>query len=743
MSSRAGRIVLIAAILAVSPCAAAYGGNTYINDIANVEVSEPNCTSFDINVSQASGGSATLTLRVYDVDEESGELDEVRLNGVLLGFLSGTDNTWSTTTFDVTNVVQYGTANTVQICIDPGGGESTTWVAEIDWGQILVDGGSAEDAEIVSLSADGEWDAIVVTTMITASKADTFRLEINLLDGGENKDIATDTFTLSAGATVPRANTVALPDEPPAGDSFTIEANLFNDTTGVQQSVETTTWQSASFPPTDIQISDDHVDEMLPAGAIVGVLSATDVDSTSHAFALVGGDVSAFAVDDDELLTATALDYETLDTYNLLIQAEDSEQNTYSKWVTLFVDNVNEIPVAVDDEATVQEGGSVLVLVTSNDTDPDGDPLEAFVATLPSHGIAIAAGGGIRYTPQEQYAGPDAFGYSVRDPSGATAQASVAITVQHVNHPPTADAGRSIHGYVGEPIRLNAGFSSDPDVGDTLQYRWDLNEDGVYDTDWLSTPLYTATYDEPFLGIVTLEVRDLMQGQPTGERSVDTTIARIDSVQSLVVFAYEDVDGDGAPSSTEPGIPDVEVVIGEAVVVTDVTGYAAMDLDSGTWDVSLTADALAALESRAFSVPVPAVEVLVGNGDRATVAFACIKTSTRLKGIVYVDENASGGYDEADRPVSDVVVLLDGDEENPRRTDETGAFTFLTVPFGAHSVLISTIPETDDAARLSLLVPVVLERTGKNELLIAWPYDLGPSEGFLQIDVEKEQRSGG
>jgi len=719
---------------------AAYGGNTYISDIANVEVSEPNCMSFNIEVTQMSGDSATLTLRVYDVDEETGELDEVYLNGVYLGYLTGTNNTWSTTTFDATNIVQYGTQNTVQICIDPGGGESTTWVAEINWGQILVDGGSAEDVHIVSLSADGEWNAIGVSTTITASSSNTFRLEINLLDdSGNNKDIETDTFTLSAGATTTRTNTVQLPSEPTAGETFTIEANLFNNTTAVQQDVETTTWQSAASPPTDIQISSEHVDENLPTGTVVGVLDAIDDDSSDHTFSLIGGDVDVFAILGSDLRTTTPLDYEENASYDLLVEAEDPDENTYSRWIRISVDDVNESPLAINDAASVDEGESVDVPVLSNDTDPDGDTLEISAVGAPAHGTAVVDGVIVRYTPQTRYEGEDAFNYTVRDPSGLTAQASVTITVEHVNHPPTADAGSPIHGFVGDVIQLNAVFSSDPDLGDLLQYRWDLDEDGVYDTDWLSSPLHGATYDAPFTGVITLQVRDVADGKPSGETAVDTIIARIDAIESIVVSAYEDVDGSGTPSDDEPRFADLEFDVAAEIVRTDATGYAAVERPLGTWDVSLTRAAVVSLESRAFSVPVDSETVVVTEGSPALVEFAVIKTATRLQGVVYVDTDDTGTYDEADRPVANLIVFLDGEEESAQITDEEGTFTFYSVPFGAHSLLVSATPETDDEAPPSLLVPVVLSRTAGNEVYVAWPYDLGPSEGFLKIDVEKGQ----
>jgi hypothetical protein len=56
---------------------------------------------------------------------------------------------------------------------------------------------------------------------------------------------------------------------------------------------------------------------------------------------------------------------------------------------------------------------------------------------------------------------------------------------------PTADAGGPYVGYEGTPILLDASGSVDPN-GDALQFRWDFDNDGTYDTDWSDDP--TAQY---------------------------------------------------------------------------------------------------------------------------------------------------------------------------------------------------------------------------------------------------------
>src|SRR5262245_28447523 len=75
------------------------------------------------------------------------------------------------------------------------------------------------------------------------------------------------------------------------------------------------------------------------------------------------------------------------------------------------------------------------------------------------------------------------------------------------NAPPTANPGGPYVVAEGSPITFNAGGSTDPD-GNTLQFRWDFNGDGVWDTVRSTTPTATATFPNDSPRAVGLEVFD-------------------------------------------------------------------------------------------------------------------------------------------------------------------------------------------------------------------------------------------
>ncbi len=80
------------------------------------------------------------------------------------------------------------------------------------------------------------------------------------------------------------------------------------------------------------------------------------------------------------------------------------------------------------------------------------------------------------------------------------------ILIKMKNYPPVALI-KEIHGIVGKPVVFDASPSYDPN-GDRLYYRWDFDNDGVYDTKWLRNAKVEHVYYEPYDGYVKLKVSD-------------------------------------------------------------------------------------------------------------------------------------------------------------------------------------------------------------------------------------------
>ena len=93
----------------------------------------------------------------------------------------------------------------------------------------------------------------------------------------------------------------------------------------------------------------------------------------------------------------------------------------------------NQPPVAADDAAAVNAGGSIAIPVLANDADPDG-PLPLTGVTIVAQGTGTAAldpaTGAVIYTPAPNFLGDDAFTYLVTDTGGLSSNvATVSVRV--------------------------------------------------------------------------------------------------------------------------------------------------------------------------------------------------------------------------------------------------------------------------------------------------------------------------
>jgi hypothetical protein len=111
--------------------------------------------------------------------------------------------------------------------------------------------------------------------------------------------------------------------------------------------------------------------------------------------------------------------------------------------------------VAADDGASTAFGTPVTITPLANDSDPDGDPLAITAVTQGANGrVVLNADGTLGYTPDAGFSGLDRFSYTVADPFGGSASASVTVAVQASPDAPVAaaDAAETIW---GTPVTLD------------------------------------------------------------------------------------------------------------------------------------------------------------------------------------------------------------------------------------------------------------------------------------------------
>ncbi|MHA2022009.1 MAG: tandem-95 repeat protein, partial [Candidatus Thorarchaeota archaeon] len=110
--------------------------------------------------------------------------------------------------------------------------------------------------------------------------------------------------------------------------------------------------------------------------------------------------------------------------------------------VTIFVNSVNDAPIANDDAYTTTEDTLLRVLllgVIENDFDADGDPLMIATVLDPSHGLlTMYPNGSFTYLPNPNWFGIDTFEYAITDGTADSNFAIVTIEVLPVNDVPVA-----------------------------------------------------------------------------------------------------------------------------------------------------------------------------------------------------------------------------------------------------------------------------------------------------------------
>ena len=248
---------------------------------------------FLVNVPALPTQSAQLTVRAFDVDEEQGQIDLVSFNACLLGKLTGANNVDSTTVYQVPlNCIVTGN-NRVTVDIDTSG-DSTAWVVRVDWAQLLLDGGAADQGDITGIritgySIGGGNVTINTSTTVQAIAGGNYRMEVGIIDpAGNSASVLEQNFTATAGQTVTITQSPTYPLNGATG-TYTVQAQLFHENGSgfyVQQNIDTLQFNhTQNLGPTDTD-GDGIVDAIESLTADTdgdGTLDYLDVDSDNDA----------------------------------------------------------------------------------------------------------------------------------------------------------------------------------------------------------------------------------------------------------------------------------------------------------------------------------------------------------------------------------------------------------------------------------------------------------------------------
>ena len=210
--------------------------------------------------------------------------------------------------------------------------------------------------------------------------------------------------------------------------------------------------------PIDLTLNDNAIDENLPAGTIVGTLSATDTAGNTLTYMLTDDADGLFAVDPQTgvIVATQSLNHEAQGSYTIAAQVTDQSGLSTTQSFTITVGDVNEAPVAVNDNAAINEdatSGNLWATLLANDSDVDaGDSFSiSAVNASNTRGSVIfdAATHTLHYVADHDdfdYLAPgatttDSFTYTITDSGGLTSTATATFTVKGIADGVTINGG--------------------------------------------------------------------------------------------------------------------------------------------------------------------------------------------------------------------------------------------------------------------------------------------------------------
>ena len=153
-----------------------------------------------------------------------------------------------------------------------------------------------------------------------------------------------------------------------------------------------------------------------------GNFDATDVDGDELTYEHTAPANGSLEVSGDSFTYTPDSGFSGEDSFEYTAKDPSGAESSAIVMITV----VNNTPIA--NTVTLSTDIDTAVSGSFNATDPDGDEL-AFENTSPASGSLTVSGTSFTYTPNAGFTGSDSFQYTVTDPYGASATASVQITV--------------------------------------------------------------------------------------------------------------------------------------------------------------------------------------------------------------------------------------------------------------------------------------------------------------------------
>jgi len=223
----------------------------------------------------------------------------------------------------------------------------------------------------------------------------------------------------------------------PTNDYSGPDAFTFKTSDGALESAEATVAITVN-PVNDAPVADNQSVTNAEDQAFDIILSGADLEGNPITFQVVGGPGFGAVGEIQTNVVRYTPDADFYGEDSIRFVANDGALSSATATVTITVLPVNDAPVSDAQSLSVEEDGSLSVVLLGHDV--DGDLLSFEVVGHPTNGILSGAVPNLIYTPFGNFNGTDSFSFSVSDSIVSSAVSVVTLAVLPVNDTPVADA---------------------------------------------------------------------------------------------------------------------------------------------------------------------------------------------------------------------------------------------------------------------------------------------------------------
>lgn len=249
---------------------------------------------------------------------------------------------------------------------------------------------------------------------------------------------------------------------------------------------------------------------------------------------------------------------------------DDGRGGRASAKVVLTVVNVNDAPVAQDDQLEAVAGQTTSLNVLANDSDVDGDSLRIIQAQADNGDVSIHDDVELLYTPPGSFTGTANVQYTITDSQGATSQATAFVSVNQPSPPPDA---RDDEAATDEDTPVTISVLSN-DLGENLRISQATAEHGAATINSNNTVTFSPARDFNGQAIVNYTISN------SGGSDSARVLVSVRAVNDPPIAVNDDFDTDEDQSITFNVLLNDSDVEGDKLTVTNVTA------DHGTTSIN-------------------------------------------------------------------------------------------------------------------------------------------------------------